>query len=266
MIFVKSIFRALILPPVAPGVPALLRRVCSGRRVLGLISTFLQLLDFKRQQKITSKFQSDDPYFQRVQSYNADVTLVKQITTTRRMEDFFRILALPGRDVSREKILHIGPRDIHEMLMAWAYGFTWKNIHGIDLYSTNPKIQVMNMEQMSFADGEFDAVVLAQTLAYAKDTEKCLAEVVRVLRPGGRAAFGATYTSNESEWAGNRVSGAKILDMLRRLPVEIYYYRPQDKINALGSPQTSHAFGIVKLDPSKVRHDRVDLLRIGAIA
>ena len=257
---IKTIISTLYRPTPAPGIPSLLRRLCRGPRLFSLISVFMQIADLNRQNSINSFLASDDDYFKRVQIYNASVTQKKVITRTRRMENLFRILDIPGRDLSKERILHIGPRDVHELLMSWVFGFSWRNISAIDLYSTNPKIQIMNMESMRFDDDLFDAVIMAQTLAYAKSTETCLREIVRVLRPGGRAVFGATYTDSESEWAGNRVSGIEILSILKKLPLEIYFYQPEQKINALGNPQTSHVFGIVKKDPSQMSHDEVDLL------
>lgn len=261
---IKAILRSVLYPSSAPGVPSVLRRLVRGPRLFNLISTILQLRDSKRQRKILVEYASDDSYFQSVQRHNANVTLKKRITRTRRMEDFFRILDLPGRNLSKEQILHIGPRDINELFMAWVFGFNWDNIRGIDLYSTNPKISVMNMEAMTFPAERFDAVIMASTIAYAKNTEKCLAEIVRVLKPGGRAAFGSTYVGSQGEFLGDKISGNEIIAILRRLPVEVYFYRSQEKINARGILQTSHSFGIVKIESGRVRHDPVDLLRLHA--
>jgi hypothetical protein len=119
----------------------------------------------------------------------------------------------------------------------------------------------MNMESMCFPSETFDAVVMAHTIAYAKNTEKCLQEIVRVLKLGGRAAFGSTYMGTQSEFLGDRIKGAEVLAALKRLPVEIYFYRSEEKINARGILQTSHSFGIVKTDLQRTRQDPIDLLR-----
>ncbi len=46
-----------------------------------------------------------------------------------------------------------------------------------------------NASHLEFADGEFDAVASAFVLRNVADLECCLAEMARVVRPGGRAAI-----------------------------------------------------------------------------
>ena len=50
------------------------------------------------------------------------------------------------------------------------------------------RVQVMNATTLDFPDAAFDAVVLHLILAVLPDPAASVAEVVRVLRPGGRAA------------------------------------------------------------------------------
>jgi ubiquinone/menaquinone biosynthesis C-methylase UbiE len=128
----------------------------------------------------------------------------------------------------------------------------------IDLYSTNPKIRVMNMEAMTFRDDTFDAVVMSNTLAYARNTSQSLAEVARVLKPSGRFAFGATYFPQGEDWPGNRVSGNDIRQMLRKLSLAVVFYSAFDKVNTLGGLQTVHIFGAQKSDPKNSGFDRID--------
>lgn len=49
--------------------------------------------------------------------------------------------------------------------------------------------RVMDAQEMNFADGSFDAVILHLILAVVPDPARCLAESTRVLRPGGRAVI-----------------------------------------------------------------------------
>lgn len=233
---------------------SLLRTMLRRPRFFDLLSAFCQLRDLRRQAAINARYSVDDEYHRDVQDYNASRTAEKVVSRTRRAESLFRILESTPVDITRERLLLIGPRNVHELLMAWVHGWSWSNISGIDLYSTNPKIQVMNMEAMTFPDSSIDAILSANTLAYAADTRAALAEMARVLKPGGRAAFGATYCPGESRFRGNAMSGNMILAILRDLNLELFHHHAQDKTNALGLPQTVHYFGVRK-PPAQVGFD-----------
>jgi SAM-dependent methyltransferase len=233
------------------------RSVLLQPRLFDVVSLVLQLRDSRRLERIKDRYGVDDPYHRHVQDYNAGVTLRKVVTTTRRAEPLYRIATLPPRDVSGESLLIVGPRNVQELLIAWLYGFRWRAIQAIDLFSTNAKILVMNMEELTFEDASFDVVVMANTLAYASDTFRCLSEIRRVLRPDGRLVFGATYDPGDGTWRGNAVSGGEILSMLRTLELDLYYYHPEDKVNALGRPQTIHFFGCTRRNPAEKGLDRI---------
>jgi len=214
--------------------------------VFDLTSTILQIRDLRRVGRIsrpTSAAASE--HHREVQAYNAGVTQRKLITRTRRAELFYEILSLPPRDLSAEKLLIVGPRNIQELFIAWTRGFNWNNMTGIDLYSTNPKILEMNMEAMTFPDATFDAVAMANTLSYANDTKRAISEVARVLKPGGRFSFSATYDPGSS-WKEDKVSAQEIRDFLGEAGMSIYYYESFDKVNSSGRTQSSHSFGARK--------------------
>lgn len=58
---------------------------------------------------------------------------------------------------------------------------------GIDLHSADPRIRVMDMHELAFADGSFDAVYSCHSLEHAYDVRRVGAEFRRVLGPGGVA-------------------------------------------------------------------------------
>jgi ubiquinone/menaquinone biosynthesis C-methylase UbiE len=118
----------------------------------------------------------------------------------------------------------------------------------------------MNMEELGFRDEVFDAIVMANTLSYAKDTFRCLGEMARVLVPGGRLVFGATYYPGSRDWPGNLLTGADIRGMLKQLGFTLSAYRPLDKQNSLGGQQTAHVFAVEKKDPARPGFDRVEWL------
>jgi SAM-dependent methyltransferase len=250
-------YRAMRAPAPSAERTSFLRSLLLSRRLFDLVSLYLQARDLRRLSRIATTYASSDDYVRRVHDYNAGVTVSKVITTTRRAEGLYRIAVLPSQKVSREDVLIIGPRNIHELLIAWLHGFHWSRIQAIDLYSTHPKIHVMNMEAMTFADECFDVVVMANTLAYAADTGRCLAEIARVLRPGGRVVFGATYDPGDETWAGTRVSGEQIRGLLSKVSLDLYYYSPNDKVNSLGRLQTVHVFGATKPPALAPGFDRI---------
>jgi SAM-dependent methyltransferase len=249
--------RALIHPtrPNRPARP--FRQFLKAPVLFDLVGFALQALDLKRSAKLEQSRQSGNEHHRRVHDYNLGVTNAKQVIVTRRAEKYYQILDLPPRNLRNEKLLIIGPRNILELFIAWLYGFSWKNIMAIDLYSNNPKIIEMNMEEMDFPDAKFDAVAMSATLAYAENTEKALSEVFRVLKPGGRFAFGQTYVPNTDTWQGNSFTGKDTKTMLDRIGFEIYFYDPVAKINSLGQEQTSHDFGVGKPDLNKFNLDRI---------
>jgi SAM-dependent methyltransferase len=228
-------------------------------RVFDVVSCALQLRDVGRVMRIHEGGMGD-VFHEKVKVYNAGVTQRKVVTTTRRAEVLYQLLTVPGRDVRHERLLIVGPRNVQELFIAWLHGYRWSRIHAIDLYSTRKKISIMNMEATAFRDAAFDAIVMANTLAYAKDTFQCLTEMARLLKPAGRLAFGATYFPAGTDWPGNLVSGADIREMLKRLGFRLSSYHASDKINSLGGEQTAHMFVVQKGDPANPGFDRVSWL------
>ncbi len=215
----------------------------------------IQARDLLRPASISAYTVAEGDHHRKVHDYNAGVTEAKRIHRTRRTEEYYQVLNLPARDLSGEKVLSIGPRNVLELYVAWLYGFSWSNITGIDLYSTNPKITEMNMEAMTFQNELFDAVAMSSTLAYAEDIQAALSEVYRVLKPGGRFAFGQTHVPDQTEWPGNRFDGQDVKGMLDDIGFRVFFYEPHTKINSLGQLQTSHMFGVVKPTESQGQSD-----------
>jgi 2-polyprenyl-3-methyl-5-hydroxy-6-metoxy-1,4-benzoquinol methylase len=60
--------------------------------------------------------------------------------------------------------------------------------------------EVGSVEQLRFADGAFDTVVAAWMLYHVSDLERGLAEIARVLRPGGRLVANTTSRRHLAEF------------------------------------------------------------------
>ena len=253
----KFFYYAIFKPQKPKSTFSLLKELLRWPILFDLTSLWMQILDEKRTKKISDSYAVNDPHHRLVQDYNASVTLQKRFTRTRRVEEYYAVLSQPIRDKSREQLLIVGPRNIHEIFIAWLTGFSWGNICAIDLYSTNNKIKIMNMEEMTFNDASFDAVIMANTLSYAADTNKVICEVFRVLRPDGRFVFSATYDPGSPDYPGDHIRGGEILDMIRSAGFDVYYHIDKDKINSQGRHQTSHTFGLLKLDKTASTLDRL---------
>lgn len=230
-----------------PGDRGILRTIVSRPIIFDLVSTVMQLRDLSRLKKIAKQPEYVDPHYEHVHEYNAGVTKSKIITRTRRAERLVAIVGLPQRDLSQERILLIGPRNIHEILQVWLIGFRWKNIEAIDLYATTPKIQVMNMECMTFADCTFDAIFASATLSYAKDVKQCVGEYMRILKIGGRAAFTHTHILAQTEFHGNALPGEELVAAISEAGGEIYYHNMSQKMTSYKHPARVHELGVVRL-------------------
>lgn len=258
MSLIGNAFRALRRPQPMSAKATWKRQIFRLPILFDLTSLYLQHRNRKRRAAIMDDVRSDDAYVGAVHAYNAGRTQGVPFTRTRRAESIYQIATAPARcRPNDERLLIVGPRDVHELFIAWTYGFRWENMTGIDLYSEDPRILVMNMEAMTFEADSFDCITMAHTLAYAKDTRQCLSECLRVLKPGGRLVFGATYFPKGTEWKGNAVPGDEIAHILEDLGAEIFHWDSSDKINALGGAQTSHLVGALKPDPENPGVDRV---------
>jgi len=260
-----------------PNNVSLIRHVMLKPFVFEAITMLMQLRDVRRRSKV-DKTTVGDPYLRKVVCYNAGVTK-SAFTRTRRAEKCYRELTYPyshlpyltgsrsdmemmGKRLEDEKLLIIGPRNIHELLLAWLYGYRWENIHAIDLYSTNPKIEIMNMNAMAYEAETFDAVAVYSTLAYSPDLRKSLAEICRVLKPAGRLVFQIGYTTapdDEWGWGSLCVPGEEI----RRILEELGFYITAWRATYMGSRDgesygSDYFFSVQKTNPKDLGFDTID--------
>ena len=74
---------------------------------------------------------------------------------------------------------------------------------------------VGSAEQLPFADAEFDAVVSVRSLCCMRDLDKALAEIKRVLKPGGKFVFAEHVAAPKRTWRW----------YLQRLAIPLWRYR-----------------------------------------
>tara|TARA_B100000242_G_C42986784_1_gene458025 strand:+ start:413 stop:1144 length:732 start_codon:yes stop_codon:yes gene_type:complete len=91
---------------------------------------------------------------------------------------------------TRMKVLSIGPRSEAELFLINGYGFKWKNIDAIDLFSYSPKINVGDMHKIPFNDNSYDIIINGWCLGYSSNQKKALSEMLRVVKNEGIIAIG----------------------------------------------------------------------------
>lgn len=83
---------------------------------------------------------------------------------------------------SGRAVLCVGCRNTLELDRFRASGF--EDVVGIDVFSQRPDILVMDMHEMSFADGSFDVVYASHSLEHSFDVHRVVREIGRVARDG----------------------------------------------------------------------------------
>lgn len=102
----------------------------------------------------------------------------------RRIEwTMFLLASVP--DLRKDSLLVIGPRYEPEILLAQGLGWDPDGIRGLDTFSYSPSIDVGDMHALPYADESFSGLVCGWTLSYSARPEVAVAEMQRVLRPGG---------------------------------------------------------------------------------
>jgi SAM-dependent methyltransferase len=109
--------------------------------------------------------------------------------------------SIRGLKLGSLKTLVVGPRNEAELLLLSSYGFNSTKLTAIDLFSYSPAVRLMDMHELKFADGSFDAVYSAFVITYSDDIPKAVAETIRVAKDGALIVF---VFEHLSLGAGNR--------------------------------------------------------------
>jgi SAM-dependent methyltransferase len=83
---------------------------------------------------------------------------------------------------ARSRVLCVGCRNSLELDRFREQGLP--DVVGIDLFSSDPRIRVMDMHAMEFASDSFDAVYASHSLEHSFDLRQVVSEIVRVARDG----------------------------------------------------------------------------------
>jgi hypothetical protein len=120
------------------------------------------------------------------------------------------------RNTPKAKVLIVGPRTEDDILWARSLGLT--EARGLDLFSYSELIDVGDMHDTGLPSQSYDAILLGWVLAYSKQPEVAVAEMKRLLKPGGFLAVGME-TIEESKFATltDRASSLNTIDELKKM-------------------------------------------------
>ncbi|MBI2240181.1 MAG: class I SAM-dependent methyltransferase [Magnetospirillum gryphiswaldense] len=195
---------------------------------------------------------------------DAVVTPENYARQLRDLEDMFRGMEhMPGREMALDslegkQVLEIGSGAGGHSALFKSYG---ANMTSVDLTwqrarSTGQKLALVQQgsgvayqadaENLPFRDNSFDIVYSNGVLHHSENTDRCLDEVLRVLKPGGRAVImlyarhSAVYWCNivpravvsgdifrypEAEWSGRATEGKPQFGTTKNPVTRIYSYQ-----------------------------------------
>ena len=114
-------------------------------------------------------------------------TLLKKDHPLRPRTRYFIDLIAEQIDLDMARVLCVGCRNYQELKYFRSHGV--REAIGIDLYSEQADIQMMDMHALRFPDASFDLVYSSHSLEHAKEPERVVAEFARVLNPNGCVAI-----------------------------------------------------------------------------
>jgi len=92
--------------------------------------------------------------------------------------------------IRNASVLHFAPEEhIKDRIEKYNPGVYVKG----DLYPPSPEIQRIDITAIPYPDDSFDAIICCHVLEHIPDDDKALAELFRVLKPGGWAVLQTPY-------------------------------------------------------------------------
>jgi len=84
-------------------------------------------------------------------------------------------------------VLCVGCRNINEINLFKEIGY--KNVIGIDLFSGNKEIQIMDMHNLRYKDSTFDVIYCSHVIEHSYEPKTAVAEMLRTVNPKGIIAI-----------------------------------------------------------------------------
>lgn len=176
-----------------------------------------------------------DLYAQIYRDTDAGLTPERLTRLVADFEDMMRrrrhlaVVEMPLEDLAGKTVLEVGPGGGGHSCLFKRYGarMVAADITPERALSTAGKLSMMpgeeslavnaDGENLPFADGSFDLVYSNGVLHHAQDTDRCIAEVRRVLKPGGRAVI-MLYSRHSAVFWLNIVPRALVTGEIFRWP------------------------------------------------
>lgn len=151
------------------------------KRKISEISEVMTIWWHKRQ-LLNSVNASDGEYRLYLDAQLKRTLLKRNLQLHQRCRDFIDKIASVV-DLKKLHVLCVGCRNSAELDYFQSKGV--ENIVGIDLYSSDKRILVMDMHSINYKDGFFDLVYSSHSLEHSNDPLKVASEIIRVTKPGG---------------------------------------------------------------------------------
>lgn len=166
---------------------------------------------------------------------------------TERLMNVFR--SLQGLDLSKLRVLCVGPRNEAELLLLTLYGFSLENITAIDLFTYTPRIELMDMHRLDFPADTFDVCYLSYVLTYSDRVDQACREIARVTRDGGLVALSFQHflDGRVNRFGQNNLSGG-LDELYRRFEPHAGYVHFREEFREGDSTTCSTVFRIRKAE------------------
>jgi hypothetical protein len=99
------------------------------------------------------------------------------------------------------KVLIVGPRIEDELLALVAWGFSADNVHGLDLISYSPFVDLGDMHNLPYPDSTFDVAILSNVITYSTDYERVCSELLRVCNQSSILGVAESYDRRSKDVA-----------------------------------------------------------------
>jgi SAM-dependent methyltransferase len=235
--FVIKLFRIFKFFITGNGVERDMQRVsfvryfCNNTIIFKLIGRYLSWRFKYTKDKHITNLDLDQSNLKEIYDYTVEQNLSQLNTgSSRRAEIYYKLLTLPPTNAESSKVLIIGAKSVIEIFIAWLYGFKWKNIYAIDLFSLHPKIKIMSMEDISFNDNSFDCVSMANVYGYNDNPMPAFYEIVRVLKKGGMLSFNSVYQP-DGKTETYRTSADQLIKIFKELGLSVIYHDQNNNIS-----------------------------------